>query len=458
MADQLFEVTGKLLRKKKIHSKLTRLTIQTETSSDEQNDQPITILNVLVHKTNTLQVPSAFHILYLKSVLRLKGHVLEDDEMKSKFMAQSCTLVRCAPDVKMLKDVLSLDGYLAYTAELGMEGSQNKLQSLVSNNSRKFAIMALIRRLNGESEEFTERKRAKDPSNRLSHLKHSDIAVLEHMEREGKSLNSDSWTLCVPCTPFSESAVGRKKVEYLNLPFGVENGASSHGRFRRIEYLETKKNIQTEWFVRRIKSFELPQLNILDVGGGRGDLAVQIALSFPEANVTVVDRNLSSIRGGMEYAKKCQVDDRIYFFAEDFSDFVINHRERLEEINFVVALHACGDLSDMALSIASKYNCDFVICPCCYTKRYLIPFRPYWHTFCNDLEIDSLSRLAELSDRPEISLRSMTIINSLRKGEFQKQHVTLEKFGDKYSGRNLVLVGKNSTHSVELKSCTTSAQ
>jgi len=160
MVEQLFELTGKLLRKKNIHSELTRLTIQTENSSDEQNDQPVTVLTVLVHKANTLHVPSAFHILYLKSMLRLKGHVLENEEMNSKFLAQSCTLVRCAHDVKMLKDALSLDGYLAYTTALGKESSQNKLQSLVSNNSRKFAIMALMRRLNGESEEFVEPKRA----------------------------------------------------------------------------------------------------------------------------------------------------------------------------------------------------------------------------------------------------------------------------------------------------------
>jgi Methyltransferase domain len=50
----------------------------------------------------------------------------------------------------------------------------------------------------------------------------------------------------------------------------------------------------------------------------------------------------------------------------------------------VVALHACGDLSDLALDFASRAGADFMVCPCCYTKRYIPHFEPAWCQFVRE--------------------------------------------------------------------------
>ena len=81
-----------------------------------------------------------------------------------------------------------------------------------------------------------------------------------------------------------------------NLPEGGSDLVSTHGKLTRKEYLDTKKNIQTQWFVERIRHFhnkDKQPLTFLDVGGGRGDLAVHVANSYPNAYLIVVDCNES---------------------------------------------------------------------------------------------------------------------------------------------------------------------
>jgi len=261
---------------------------------------------------------------------------------------------------------------------------------------------------------------------------------------------------------------------------------SHSGKLTRYEYLETKKNNQAAWFIRRIKQFEKQQhdqqqqqqeqqeqqqqqqqrkkqMRFLDVGGGRGDLAVTIALAYTESTVIVIDSNESSILAGREYAMKCGVNDRVTFLNMNFVDYmkqyevlVQDDNKKQEEVNFVVALHACGDLSDMALHFATIYHTNFIIAPCCYTKRYLKPFTPYWHTLCTDVnEVHTLSRLVELDDHRDVSRRAMLVINSMRQSAFtqvddtdmksrrkgKKIDVNLEEFDSKISKRNIALVG-----------------
>jgi hypothetical protein len=235
----------------------------------------------------------------------------------------------------------------------------------------------------------------------------------------------------------------------INLPTGSDHVISANGKLTRREYLVTKKNNQTQWFVERIAHLaskdKQPYWRFLDVGGGRGDLAVAIALNFPNAHITVVDCNESSIAAGKVYATKCNVDDRIEFVYQNFSDYYAEYvnDDTDDRIDVVVALHACGDLSDMALSFAQQNECAFVICPCCYPKRYLAPFTPFWHGLCKNAdEVDSLSRMVELDNesKDNESRRAMIVINSMRRQAFGEGCVKLEEFSNAISKRNIVLV------------------
>ena len=126
---------------------------------------------------------------------------------------------------------------------------------------------------------------------------------------------------------------------------------------------------------------------------------------------------------GGNYAAKCDnIQGRIEFCCMDFSEYIKEYDAAAAsgdtvdggDVDFVVALHACGDLSDLALSFASSNQWNFVICPCCYPKQYFAPFVPHWHGMCKENEIDSLSRLVELDDHREVSRRAMLVINFMR--------------------------------------------
>ena len=108
-------------------------------------------------------------------------------------------------------------------------------------------------------------------------------------------------------------------------------------------------------------------------------------------------------------------------------------------VDFMLALHVCGDLSDLALSSASSRQCNFIICLRCYPKRHLAPFVPHWHGLQN--ERDYLSRLVDFDDHRGVSRRAMIVVNSMRKTAFEKQNVELEEFDDKIWKRNIALVG-----------------
>lgn len=375
-------------------------------------------------------------MFYLQAVIQISGYLAQDDVTNEQIrIVDTCDLIRCAPNVNMIKDVLSslpdnvvpdnVDTSSSYASYFNT--SIEHLQVLLQK-PQKTIIHTILSNLNGGI--------GKAPPNpRLSRLRYPDMQILQNKEEKGNT--TKTWQLCQPCsTPITIPQAQKQQIS--NLPLGSHNSISHHHKLTRGQYLENKKNNQTNWFVQRIHQFKTRPSCFLDVGGGRGDLAVQIALEFKESSVIAVDCNKSSIEAGKLYAEQCGVADRITFVEMNFSCYVEEYDGNT--IDCIVALHACGDLSDMALSMSRDIGCNFIICPCCYPKRYLDPFVPYWHRYCTEVEVDSLTRLVELDDRREVSRRAMLVINSMRQDAFG-EGVGLEEFDSAISKRNIVLVG-----------------
>jgi hypothetical protein len=412
-----FSLKGKILRKKKVIPNLLRLNIQCI------GDEHTTPIHVPLDKTD--EICNGFNIFYLEAVIQVSGYLASDDVTSQDVrIVESCQLSTCAPNIKMIKDMLLLPNINEHASCFNMEPEH--LLSLL-NKPQKTILHEILSSLNGVGKA--------PPRKRLARLKYPDMQVLQNKEQEVAT----EWTLCQPCNvPFTFEP--RKQPVLSNLPDGAEDSVSHHHKLTRGQYLENKKNNQTLWFVERMKLFQSSPKCVLDVGGGRGDLAVQIALEFREATVIAVDCNRSSIEAGKVYARQCGVEDRIEFVEMNFSQYADEYATTLQrEVDCIVALHACGDLSDMALSLAHSIGCEFIICPCCYPKRYLAPFVPHWHQYCTEDEIDSLTRLVELDDHREVSRRAMVAINSMRRSAFG-DNVRLEEFDFKISRRNIALV------------------
>ena len=78
------------------------------------------------------------------------------------------------------------------------------------------------------------------------------------------------------------------------------------------------------------------------------------------------------------------------------------------------------------------------------SKEIFGSVKTFWHSLCNEDEVDSLSRLVELDNksRNDESRRAMLVINSMRRQAFEDKDrcVKVEEFSNKWSKRNIVLV------------------
>lgn len=289
----------------------------------------------------------------------------------------------------------------------------------------------------------------------------------------------------------------------LNLPPEAEDSLSFRGKHSRSEYMFTKKMPQVRRMVQRVQylfaTMGTQPRHIVDVGGGRCDLASALALAFPSCFVSVIDKNESSLTAGKAYAERLGCAGRMNFVSRDMAQVVgamrrpkpaqenlgvrapaapkspasgpladflnVTGAQQLPDVDLVVALHACGDLSDLALACANEMEVPFVICPCCYTKQYISNFTPAWNQYCSialpsstgdgaegemEGEItqeqcrNSLVRLAEIDDDMHISRLARVAINSMRLYGMKQiggYHVSMEEYDIQSSRRNIVLVG-----------------
>jgi len=135
---------------------------------------------------------------------------------------------------------------------------------------------------------------------------------------------------------------------------------------REKDILNKKKLPQIEWMIFHIQQLSTFNKNdpyyIVDVGGGRGDLSISLALRFQNANITVVDKNQVSLLAGKSVAESYQLNN-IKFINEDVRNV------SFDKINLVIGLHCCGGLTDEALNLALKYKSSFVICTCCFCSN-----------------------------------------------------------------------------------------
>lgn len=106
------------------------------------------------------------------------------------------------------------------------------------------------------------------------------------------------------------------------------------------------------------------KLKVVDIGGGKGLLSNLLAETFgaESVEVQVVDISRSATNNGMMRAKRRGLQN-IQFNALDATKLDVTG------VDVVVALHACGGLSDVALGHAVCQGAGFVITPCCFRSN-----------------------------------------------------------------------------------------
>ena len=128
---------------------------------------------------------------------------------------------------------------------------------------------------------------------------------------------------------------------------------------------------------------------VVDIGGGRGDLAVNLARLLPAVKVHVVEINTPSLADAEQAATRLgsSVRSRCTFREEDVTKFFSSPSllmtadsgkavpdagstvPDVESKVVLVGLHACGGLTDAILALARRHHVAFLCCPCCFLKH-----------------------------------------------------------------------------------------
>ena len=162
---------------------------------------------------------------------------------------------------------------------------------------------------------------------------------------------------------------------------------------RRQRYVDERKRPQVQSMLALIRSVLPPRcsdasLHVVEIGGGRGYLAMAVAacfdLEYSNVHVTVVDNNESSLASGRHLAEAVNLANNMSFVLCNVSD--ASQMESLRQhrlscpFDVVVGLHCCGGLAEAAIELAIESEASFCVSTCC---------------FRSNLELASLTRLAE---------------------------------------------------------------
>ena len=100
--------------------------------------------------------------------------------------------------------------------------------------------------------------------------------------------------------------------------------------------------------------------HLVDFAGGCGPLGLPLAAMLPWATVTIVELKKRSLDIARERASAAGLTN-VAFFEGDIRAFP-------EPFDVGLALHACGDASDLVMEACVNARARFVVCPCCTGK------------------------------------------------------------------------------------------
>jgi hypothetical protein len=127
-------------------------------------------------------------------------------------------------------------------------------------------------------------------------------------------------------------------------------------------------------------------------------------------------------------------------------------------VDIVVALHACGTLTDVALGHAAINQASFVICPCCFCSHphLLVPSMddegqpksisvPEWLGVDSN-KLNELRKIAEIQGDSQMASQAIHSICAIRARAAERYSprlkVSVKTFPIAYSTRNFCLIGK----------------
>lgn len=141
------------------------------------------------------------------------------------------------------------------------------------------------------------------------------------------------------------------KLDWDQMPRGVDP-ASGFLKGRRLE----GKRWQVGNFIQLAESLLKGSEVVVDFGSGSGHLSLPMAYRFPDCHFILVERNPVPLEIGERRVKDSGLKN-VEFCNSYVQDF---HRD----FDFGVALHACGEATDLAQIKCLENGVPYILCPC----------------------------------------------------------------------------------------------
>ena len=246
----------------------------------------------------------------------------------------------------------------------------------------------------------------------------------------------------------SSSSLSSLQTKFKAMPFGMPGSK-----------WESKKRPQLVWMGQQIRKvleshpdYGKRKLSILDIGGGKGSLATYLGQAIDGVQIHVVDICEEAVANGQSKAERLELPVE-FQIADASSSDVVDHIEA----DVVVALHACGHLSDVALAHAVYRRAGFVIVPCCFNSNpnLQIPKSrksvPDWLGLPPE-DWGALKLLAEVQGDIPLASEAIAMVCAVRAEAVTKHlmmrnndelvpNISIRSFPIEYSTRNTVLMG-----------------
>ena len=196
---------------------------------------------------------------------------------------------------------------------------------------------------------------------------------------------------------------------------------------------------------------------VVDLGCGKGDFTLLLAAALPSLRVLGIDTNADAIKYAETRALAAGLRNVRFQMAnaaelmgsatESSASADEWHRWQADDgAALLVALHACGGLSDVALRLAAACGASCLVCTCCFGKHRALSPASDWSFSGGEDEKDVLCRMADCVE-PEISAEARRVVSSLRLQALRRQMrpgsavacASMRTFPETYSRQNVVL-------------------
>lgn len=159
----------------------------------------------------------------------------------------------------------------------------------------------------------------------------------------------------------------------------------------------------------------ISKVRIVDFAGGSGHLGLPLALLLPRCEVVIVDLKERSLDVARERAAACGLVEPTCNLKTSLGS-ITKYREPFD---IGLALHACGEATDLALRACGEANAAFVTASCCVGKLQIAGLNPYvyqannnnapevdypqsgFYRNCLGLSSDKFDALAKAADHAE---------------------------------------------------------